>query len=62
MELNWPGDNRKVFEFLKDKTFGTTAWHTIKCFERAGRGREEFSSFDCPLPWIQRDGAPHEGG
>ena len=39
---NWPGDNRKVFEFLKDKTFGTTVWHTIKCFERAGWGREAF--------------------
>jgi hypothetical protein len=40
--FDWPRDNRKVFEFLKDKTFGTTAWHTIKCFERAGRGREAF--------------------
>ena len=28
---SWPGDNRKVFDFLKEKTFGTTAWHTIKC-------------------------------
>jgi hypothetical protein len=39
---NWAGDNRKTFEFLKDKTFGTTAWHTIKAFERAGIGREAF--------------------
>jgi hypothetical protein len=40
--FSWAGDNRKVFELLKDKTFGTTAWHTIKAFERAGRGRQAF--------------------
>ena len=39
---SWAGDNRAVFDFLKDKTFGTTAWHTIKSFERAGWGREAF--------------------
>jgi hypothetical protein len=31
-----------VFEFLKEKTFGTTAWHTIKAFERSGWGRDAF--------------------
>jgi hypothetical protein len=31
-----------VFEFLKEKTFGTTAWHTIKAFEKSGQGREAF--------------------
>jgi hypothetical protein len=31
-----------VFDFLKDKTFGTRAWHTIKSFERGGWGREAF--------------------
>ena len=35
---NWADDNRKVFDFLKDKTFSTTAWHTIKTFERRGGG------------------------
>ena len=39
---NWAGNNRKVFDFLKDKTFGTTAWHTIKCFERSGGGKQAF--------------------
>jgi hypothetical protein len=39
---SWAGDNRAVFDFLKAKTFGTTAWPTIKSFERAGRDREAF--------------------
>jgi hypothetical protein len=39
---SWAGDNRAVFDFLKEKTFGTAAWHTIKSFERAGCGGEAF--------------------
>ena len=39
---NWAIDNRKVFDFLKDKTFGTMAWHTIKTFERRGGGGQAF--------------------
>jgi hypothetical protein len=39
---SWTGDNRALFDLLKDKVHGTTAWHTIKSFERLGRGREAF--------------------
>jgi hypothetical protein len=39
---NWANANSAAFDFLKEKVHGTTAWHTIKSFERAGQGREAF--------------------
>ena len=57
----WQGDNRRVFDFLKEKTFGTTAWHTIKVFEREEEAEKPLS-FDCPLSRIGCDGTTYEGG
>ena len=58
----WPGDNQKVFDFLKEKTFGTTAWHTIKAFERRGGGREAFLALIALYLGSDVMGTPDEGG
>ena len=40
----WRGDNTQVWIFLKLKTQNTTAWSTIKSYERSSNGRAAFQA------------------